>query len=89
MNNQKTTDGRRNNGRPSGTLTTETSDLVARLRAARGMTQVDFSVLIGVREPTVRNYERKTIIPIKGKTREVLEKLAHESEVPIRAKNDD
>lgn len=78
-----TTDGRRNNGRPFGTLTTEPSTLVARLRAARGLAQVDFGALIGVRDQTVRKYEKQSVIPIKGLTREKLEEMALESGISI------
>jgi DNA-binding XRE family transcriptional regulator len=63
-------------GRPLGALSTEPSTLPLRIRAALGFTQEDFAREIGVREKTVRRYEKLAIMPKSGKARQALEKLA-------------
>ena len=71
-------------GRPSGSRSTESSTLVARVRAAMEEPQEDFARRIGVRERTVRNYETNSVIPKSGLVRAAIERLACENEVPIK-----
>ena len=63
-------------GRPVGARSTESSTLVARVRAALGEPQEDFARRIGVRERTVRNYEKNSTIPKLGLVRAAVEQLA-------------
>lgn len=70
-------------GRPVGTKTTEHSTLVSRLRSHMEIPQEDFARLIGVREKTVRNYEKQSVIPKIGLVREAIEKLAKKQGVPL------
>lgn len=81
---KKPANGRRHNGRPAGTPTTEASTLCARVRAASGLTQDDFAREIGAREKTVRNYEKLQIIPQKGSKRTALENLARRYDIEIK-----
>lgn len=66
-------------GRPVGTLKTESSDLVARLRAASGpppLTQEDFAREIGCGSSTIRRYELQNLLPTSGAIRDAIFRLA-------------
>jgi hypothetical protein len=63
-------------GRPPGTGTTEASDLVARLRETTGETQFDFAARLKIPYSTLRNYEKKKLIPVSGAVRDLLIKDA-------------
>ena len=70
-------------GRPSGSRSTESSTLVARVRAKLEEPQEDFARRIGVRERTVRNYETNSVIPKSGLVRAAIDRLARANDVAL------
>lgn len=76
---QKTTSRRGAGGRPSGSKKTETSDLVAKTRAASGtppLTQEQFGREVGCGSSTIRRYELQSLLPTEGPVRAAILRLA-------------
>lgn len=70
-------------GRPIGSASTESSNIVSRIRAARGISQDELAKEWGLPYSTLQRYDSKKLIPRSGPVRAIIEETAKKAGLEI------